>query len=258
MKVDLNLAEQANSDNKHSSATTDKPSRGRPLLRLKHIKRDFVMGMETVHALREVDLSINTGECVAIVGPSGSGKSSLLNILGLLDRPTSGVFRLAGIDTTPLDNRALTRLRNQYIGFIFQQFHLLSNLTAFDNVALPLHYAQQSHAQIDQLVKQALHAVGLAARANHKPMQLSGGERQRVAIARAIVRSPQLLLADEPTGALDTENGHRVLDLMLNLQREKGMTLVVVTHDTEIAAQLPRRISVRDGIIEQDERGKHA
>ena len=222
------------------------------LIELRHVHRTHAMGDGVVNALNGVSLSVHAGGGLAITGPSGCGKSSLLNVLGLLHRPSAGTYRFAGEDVQALAPRALARLRGRDIGFVFQQFHLLPHLSAIDNVALPLRYGSLDTAEVARRAGDALDAVGLSERAAHKPAQLSGGQCQRVAIARALVGRPRLLLADEPTGALDSDNGARVLDLMLALHRQRGMTLIVVTHDAAIAQRLPRCVSLRDGRLHSD------
>jgi putative ABC transport system ATP-binding protein len=228
-----------------------------PAVAVSDVTRSYRLGSrdDAVPALRGVSFEIPPGAFVAIVGPSGSGKSTLLNLLGALDRPTSGTVRLEGRDVAALSDAQLARLRNSTIGFVFQQFHLLPRTSALDNVALPLVYAGVPRGERTARAGEALAAVGLGHRVDHQPTELSGGEQQRVAIARALVTDPRLLLADEPTGNLDTATGAAVMQLLERLNAERGTALVVITHDPEVAGRAPRQIHLRDGLIESDETG---
>jgi putative ABC transport system ATP-binding protein len=223
------------------------------LIEIADVKKTYVMGDMQVHALRGVSLSIEESEFVAIMGSSGSGKSTLMAILGGLDRPTSGRYRLDDIDMSTLPKSELARARNKKIGFVFQQFHLLSRTTALENVELPLMYAHGvSGSERHARAREALAHVGLADREDHKPNQLSGGQQQRVAIARALVTDPPLLLADEPTGNLDTHTGEDILSLIRELHQRLGSTIVIVTHDMHVAESCSRTIALRDGRLVQD------
>jgi putative ABC transport system ATP-binding protein len=223
------------------------------MIELRHISRFFQVGGETVHALDDVDITIESGEYVAVMGPSGSGKSTMLNILGLLDRPTAGTYLLDGTNTTDLDANAQARVRGEKVGFIFQTFHLVPRLTALENVELPMVLASRPGAERRARARELLTGVGLADRMDHRPDQLSGGQRQRVAIARAMVMKPALLLADEPTGNLDSASGKEVLDVLEKLNAA-GLTLIVVTHDPLVGARARRRINMRDGKVLEDVR----
>jgi len=222
------------------------------MIRLQEITRNFQVGDQTVHALDGVSLEIGAGEYVSIMGPSGSGKSTLLHILGLLDRPTSGRYFLNDRDTTDLDEKAQARARLDQIGFVFQFFHLVPRLTAFDNVALPLVLAGLPPDERNERALQMLELMGLKDRIHHRPDQLSGGQRQRVAIARATIMNPTILLADEPTGNLDRTSGKEVVDALEALL-QKGITLVVVTHDPDIGGRAHRKIRMVDGQVSGDD-----
>nr|WP_246041295.1 ABC transporter ATP-binding protein [Streptomyces cadmiisoli] len=218
------------------------------MLEVRHVSKAYAGG---VTALDDVSLTVDAGQLLAIVGPSGSGKSTLLNLMGTLDLPTSGTIDLGGQDATKLSDRELSALRGRWLGFVFQHFHLTDGLTAWESVATGLLYANVPRKKRKPLALSALGRVGLSSRAHHLPHQLSGGERQRVAIARALANQPSLVLADEPTGALDTANGQAVLDLLVSLNTE-GTTIAVITHDRDIARRLPRQIEMRDGRIVSD------
>ena len=221
------------------------------LIDIQNLKKDYRMDSFEVAALRGIDLQISRNEMVAIMGPSGSGKSTLMNILGCLDIPTSGIYRFNKTDITKLNDDQLSDIRNKNIGFIFQSFNLLPRMTALENVELPLMYAGIDKYQRQEMSKQALEKVGLADRMRHRPTELSGGQRQRVAIARALVNSPGIILADEPTGALDTTSSKEIMDIFRQLHAE-GNTILVITHERDIAACCRRIIFIRDGMITSD------
>ena len=224
------------------------------MIELLNITKTYRMGEETIHALSGIDLTIAEGEFVALIGPSGSGKSTLLHIIGGLDSPTSGKVTIAGQDLSKASDKELSRYRNQSVGFVFQTFNLHPTYTALENVALPLIFSRMPRPKRLELAREALETVGLAERASHHPNQLSGGERQRVSIARALVVQPKLILADEPTGNLDSKTGARIIELLARLNREKGLTLLLVTHDLDIASNAPRTLFLRDGAITKERR----
>lgn len=225
------------------------------VIRIRNVCKSYDMGAEIVHALRGVDLSVYKGEYVAIMGPSGSGKSTLMNVLGCLDTPTSGEFVLNGKVVSEMDDNELADIRNQEIGFVFQTFNLLPRCSSLKNVELPLVYAGVDAEVRRELAEEALKKVGLAERMNHRPNELSGGQRQRVAIARALVNRPSILLADEPTGNLDTATGDEIMLLFDNLY-QNGNTIILVTHEEDIAQRARRIVRLRDGRIAADERQK--
>jgi len=245
------------------AAVMDKTERGEQLrrdgiiIRTWDLMKTYVMGDQTIHAVAGIDIEIKKGEYVAIMGPSGSGKSTLMNLIGCLDSPSSGLYYLNGNLVSDMDDDELARIRNKEIGFVFQTFNLLARATALHNVELPLIYGGVSaHKRADQ-AKAALKEVDLADRMMHKPSELSGGQRQRVAIARALVNNPSILLADEPTGALDTATGNDIMALFARLH-DQGNTIVLVTHEHDIAMHAHRVIHIRDGKVEKDETVRHS
>ncbi|WP_343532412.1 ABC transporter ATP-binding protein [Pedobacter sp.] len=221
------------------------------LITIKDIGRKYVIGTEVIHALKSVSLTINKGEFVALMGPSGSGKSTLMNILGCLDTPTKGQYVLNGIDVSRMSDNQLAEVRNKEIGFVFQTFNLLPRSTSLDNVALPLIYAGASKKERDKRAQAALENVGLGNRVTHKPNELSGGQRQRVAVARALINNPSIILADEPTGNLDTKTSIEIMGLLEEIH-SKGNTIILVTHEEDIAQHAHRIVRMRDGLIEND------
>jgi len=241
------------------AAVLDKAERGEQLrrdgviIRTWDLMKTYVMGDQTIHAVAGIDIEIKKGEYVAIMGPSGSGKSTLMNLIGCLDSPSAGLYYLNGNLVSDMDDDELARIRNKEIGFVFQTFNLLARASALHNVELPLIYAGVSSHKRAEQAKESLKAVDLADRMMHKPSELSGGQRQRVAIARALVNNPSMLLADEPTGALDTATGNDIMALFAKLH-EQGNTMVLVTHEHDIAMHAHRIIHIRDGKVEKDER----
>lgn len=223
----------------------------KPLITIKEIGRKYVIGSEVIHALKSVSLDINKGEFVALMGPSGSGKSTLMNILGCLDTPSSGTYILNGTNVSHMSDDALAEVRNKEIGFVFQTFNLLPRSTSLDNVALPLIYAGNSKKDRDARAAKALENVGLGNRMDHKPNELSGGQRQRVAVARALINDPSIILADEPTGNLDTKTSIEIMGLLEEIH-SKGNTIILVTHEEDIAQHAHRIVRMRDGLIEND------
>ncbi len=224
------------------------------LIQIEDLTRVYKIGETEVHALRGVSYNIKRGGLVAIMGPSGSGKSTLMNIIGCLDKPTSGKYLLEGEEVSKFDKNKLAQVRNKRIGFVFQSFNLLARTTALENTELPLVYSDVPKKKVKEKAMKALAQVGLEGRELHKTNQISGGEMQRVAIARALVNNPSLILADEPTGNLDTKTGIEIMDLFIKLNKEQNITVVLVTHDPEVAVVANRRIFIRDGLIEREER----
>lgn len=225
------------------------------IIKVSHLKRDFPLGSNWIQVLKGIDIDIKKGEYVALMGPSGSGKSTLMNILGCLDTPTSGEYILNGKDVSKMNDNELAEIRNKEIGFVFQTFNLLPRTTALENVALPLVYAGKSKTQRIQRASEVLTQVGLADRMDHQPNQLSGGQRQRVAVARALVNTPSIILADEPTGNLDTKTSIEIMGLFDEIHAQ-GNTVILVTHEEDIAEHAHRIIRLRDGVIENDTRKK--
>ncbi|MGA0883309.1 MAG: ABC transporter ATP-binding protein [Candidatus Nanopelagicales bacterium] len=223
------------------------------VVEIKNVSKIYVEGLSEVRALDDVDLTIEENEFVAIVGPSGSGKSTMMNLIGCLDKPTRGIVKIAGQDVNELNDVKLTQLRNYAIGFVFQQFFLLPKTTAVDNVSTPLLYRGLSSKEAKEKSLAMLAKLGLADRSDHQPTQLSGGQQQRVAIARALVTDPTIILADEPTGALDSQSGEQVMNLMEALHKE-GKTIILITHEAEVANRAHRRITLKDGKIVSDDR----
>jgi putative ABC transport system ATP-binding protein len=219
------------------------------VIRVENVTKDLPLGKVTIHALRGVNMIVNQGEMVGLVGPSGSGKSTLLGILGGLDAPTTGLVEIAGINTTRLGEGRLTEVRNENIGFIFQFFNLIPTLTAQENVMLPIQFARKRQFNPARRARELLKMLGLGDRMHHRPSELSGGQQQRVAIARALANNPPLILADEPTGNLDTESGKLVLDTLKQIRDESGTTVLLVTHDPELAGQMDRVLTLVDGRI---------
>lgn len=222
------------------------------MIEIRNLTKTYVMGTTTVNALAGIDLTIPTGQYVAIVGPSGSGKSTLMNMLGALDTPTSGEYFLNGEDVSKMSEKQLAKVRNKNIGFVFQRYNLMGRISAQRNVELPARYGGMGAGERAKRAKEALASVGLADKVNNRPTELSGGQQQRVAIARALVNQPTILMADEPTGALDSRTGLEILDLFERLQKERNMTLIVVTHDPDVASRASRIVRIRDGRIESD------
>jgi len=223
------------------------------LIQLEHVSRIYQMGDSEVRALKGISCTIKHGDLLAIMGPSGSGKSTLMNIIGCLDKPSEGKYFLEGQEISTFNKNELARTRNKKIGFVFQNFNLLSRTTALENTELPLLYSDIPNKKARELAMKALELVGLKGRESHKTNQISGGEMQRVAIARALVNNPSLILADEPTGNLDTKTGLEIMEIFTNLHKEKGITIILVTHDPEVAEVAHRRVYLRDGEIEREE-----
>lgn len=222
------------------------------VVKIQDVVRTYQMGDNIVQALKGVSFEIRQGEFLAIMGPSGSGKSTCMNMIGCLDRPTSGLVEINGKLTSQMTENELAVLRNKTIGFVFQQYHLIAGMTVLENVMLPLKYQKIDYAERKSMAEEALKSVGLGERMNHRPHELSGGQKQRVAIARAMVTSPKILLADEPTGALDSVTGKQVMEMFRQINKEKGTTVIIVTHDPGIGKSMDRCIRILDGKIQQE------
>ncbi len=222
------------------------------VVHLDNVVKTYIMGDNEVRALRGVSFEIKQGEFVAIMGPSGSGKSTCMNMIGCLDRPTSGIVKINGRETAKMNEKELAVLRNKTIGFVFQQYHLISSMNVIENVMLPLKYQRLEKSERHRRAEIALKAVGLEERMHHKPHELSGGQKQRVAIARAMVTEPKILLADEPTGALDSETGHQVMDMFRQINKDNGTTVIIVTHDPRIGESTKRCIKILDGKLQEN------
>ena len=221
------------------------------VVKLENVVKTYSMGESEVHALRGISFQIEQGEFLSIMGPSGSGKSTCMNMIGCLDRPTSGLVEINGKETAKMTEKELAVLRNQTVGFVFQQYHLIPSMNVLENVMLPLKYAHVDHSERVERAEAALESVGLGERMKHRPHELSGGQKQRVAIARAMVTQPKILLADEPTGALDSTTGKQVMELFRQINTEKGTTIIIVTHDTRIGESTKRCIRILDGQIQE-------
>ena len=222
------------------------------VIELENVQKIYSMGDEKVYALKGISFSVEQGEFISIMGPSGSGKSTCMNMIGCLDTPTSGIVRIDGMETLKMKEKALAELRNRTIGFVFQQYHLIPSMTVLENVMLPLKYKRLEYSKRKSLAEIALEKVGLIEREKHRPNELSGGQKQRVAIARAIITEPKIILADEPTGALDSKSGAQVMELFQKLNDE-GVTVLMITHDPDIAAHAKRVVTIRDGVLQEKE-----
>jgi len=237
-----------------ASTSTESPTESAPVIEISDLVKDYKLGQVPVHVLKGISFQIVRGDFVSIMGPSGSGKSTLMNILGCLDKPTSGSYKLDGVSVGELNRDQLAQIRNKKIGFVFQQFNLLARTSATENVELPLMYTNTPARERRERAMKALLAVGLAGREDHQPSQLSGGQQQRVAIARSLVNNPKIILADEPTGALDSRTSLEIMAIFQRLNREEGITMIVVTHDQDVATYSNRNLHFKDGRLQKDER----